>query len=79
MRRDRKSSAVPTLLSASVALRTLLIGPVLSKHNAGPEPTLHSTTSRQLRLYFEAKTAPAFSHDIPKKGSVALACPDWSI
>lgn len=65
--RDRTGSAVPALMSVSVALRTLLIGPVLSKHSAGPEPATHSTTSRQLRLYFQAKRHRPPHMTFPKK------------
>lgn len=66
-RRVRRGSTVPALMSVSMALRTLLIGPVLSKHSSGPEPAAHSTTSRQLRLYFQAKRHRPPHMTFPKK------------
>lgn len=55
------------LLSVWVSLRTLLSGPVDSKHSAGPEPATHSTTSRQLQLYFQAKRHQRSHMTFPKK------------
>jgi len=45
----------------------LLFGPADSKHSAGPEPATHSTTSRQLQLYFQAKRHQRTHMTFPKK------------
>ncbi|KAA0715960.1 hypothetical protein E1301_Tti016144 [Triplophysa tibetana] len=61
------------LPSVWVSLRTLLSGPVVSKHSVGPEPLTFQNFQTAPTL-FSGKTASGLSHDIPKKGTVA---PDY--